>query len=189
MANHDQEWHYAKGDQKHGPIPSSELKQLATSGKLDPSDLIWKSEWTEWKRADSLKGLFPPGRSANAPPVLPDRSPPEAIRVATDTADQVSQNLWFLDLKFERFATPKLIGFVFAATLICLVLLAGGLAIYVLLNYPALQAVFILAVDVILLALLAISFRVFLEICLIGFRIAEHLSYLRYLEKDERLNS
>lgn len=185
MADNNQEWYYANGDQKHGPISSAELKQLATSGKLAPSNLIWKSGWTEWKRADRLKGLFPPGRSVNAPPVPPHGSQPEAFRVATETADQVSQKLWFLDLKFDHFATPKLIGFIFAATLICLVLLAAGIVVYALLNYPALKAAFIVVVDVILLALLAISFRVFLEFCLIKFRIAEHLSYLRYLQKDE----
>lgn len=184
MADNDG-WHYSNGDQKLGPVSSADLKQLAAQGGLAPSDLIWKTDWPEWKRADSLKGLFPQRAPGNGPPALPPRAYSESYRAATDAAEQVSQKLWFLDLKFERFATPKLIGFVFTAFLVCLVLLAGAVAAYTLLNYPALQAAFIIALDLFLLALLAISVRVYLELCLLGFRMVEHLSYLRHLQKNE----
>jgi len=189
MADNNQDWHYARGDQRHGPVSAAELKQLATTGRLSPSDLVWKAEWPDWRRADSIKGLFPAASPASAPPLPPLGPRSEALQRATDTADQVSQKLWFLDLKFERFATPKLIGFVFASALICLVLTAGAAAIYALLNYPALQAAFIVVVDIILLSLLAIGFRVYLEVCLIAFRVTEHLShltYLQHLQKPER---
>jgi hypothetical protein len=55
----NQEWHYAKNNQKVGPVSAADLKQLAANGELTQTDLIWKEEWTEWKRADSIKGLFP----------------------------------------------------------------------------------------------------------------------------------
>ena len=179
------EWRYSKGGQQSDPLSSADLKELAASGELAPGDLVWKTEWTEWRRADSVKGLFPQETAVNGPPDIPPRSHPESFRIATDAAMQVSQRLWFLDLKFEQFATPRLIGVVFAAAIIVMAFFACGLAIYVLLNFPALQAIFILLFDFALLVLFAIGFRVFLECCLVGFRIAEHLSYLKYLQKGE----
>lgn len=52
------EWHYRKGDQQHGPVSPSILKNLAKTGNLLPTDLIWKEGMTEWKPARNLKGLF-----------------------------------------------------------------------------------------------------------------------------------
>ena len=183
----NQEWHYSRDGQKLGPVSAAELKQLAANGDLSASDMIWKEGWPEWKRADSVKSLFPTGTPKNEPPIL--RPPqPESLRAATEAAAQVSQKLWFLDLSFEQFATPRLIGFVFVAALAGLVLLAIGLAFYVLFNLPVLQAAFVLAFDLILLGILAVCMRVFLECCLLGFKVAEHLSHLRHLANDEHLS-
>lgn len=52
-------WHYAKGGEKHGPITAAQLKELATTGQLSPDDLVWREDMTEWRRARSVKGLFP----------------------------------------------------------------------------------------------------------------------------------
>lgn len=178
-----QEWYYAKGDQKVGPVSSADLKQLAESGSLLPHSMIWKAGWADWKRADSLKGLFPQESDSGSPPQPPPL--PDKFRTARETAEQVSQKLWFLDLKFEQFATPRLIGFIFTTALIVLLLLAGASTVYVLWNFPVIQAVFILLFNFVFLALLAIGLRVFLEWYLVIFRMAEHLSYLRYLKTDE----
>jgi hypothetical protein len=66
-----QEWHYSQGDQKYGPIPTAELKEMASSGDLSPADLIWKEGWPQWKQANSVKGLFSAGSTGTAPPVPP----------------------------------------------------------------------------------------------------------------------
>ena len=55
MAN---EWHYSKDGQQHGPVSASDLKNLAKSGDLMPTDLIWKEGMAEWKPASNVKGLF-----------------------------------------------------------------------------------------------------------------------------------
>jgi GYF domain 2/Domain of unknown function (DUF4282) len=167
--------------QKTGSISSVDLKELAANGTVLPSDLVWKQDWPEWKAASSIKGLFGTAAPATPPPT---RKAPEAIRAATQAADEVSQKLWFLDLKFEEFATPRLIGFVFVAALSLLPLVASGVLGYAFLNLPVIKAVFVVIVDLIGLTILAIGLRVFLEFCFVGFRIAEHLSYLRYLETD-----
>lgn len=175
------EWFYSKNGEKTGPISSAELKQLAANGIVLPSDLVWKQDWPEWKAAKAIKGLFGSAAPTTPPPT---RKAPEAIRAATQAADEVSQKLWFLDLKFQEFATPRLIGFVFIAALLLLSLTGIGFAVYAFLNLPVIKAVFVIIFDLIVLIMLAIGLRVFLECCLVGFRIAEHLSYLRYLKTD-----
>jgi len=183
----NQEWHYSKGDQQFGPVSGATLRQLVSSGDVSPGDLIWKEEWPEWKRADSVKGLFPISASKTAPPIRPPSSP-ESVRAAAEAAAQVSRKLWFLDLSFQQFATPRLIGFVFITALVGLVLTAIGVAFHVLFNFPVLKAAFILVVDVIILGMLAVCLRVFLECCLLGFKMVEHLSHLRHLANDEELS-
>lgn len=186
MADNNQEWHYARGGQQLGPVTSEVLKQLAGNNELSPEDLIWKEGWTEWKRADRIKNLFPMHSSKNEPPRIPNsHSQPEQIRAAVEAATQVSQKLWFLDLKFQQFATPRLIGFVFVTSLTGLMLLTIEIVIYAVFKEPIINAVFISIASVIILVFVAICLRVFLECCLLGFRAVEHLSYLQYLEKDE----
>lgn len=176
----EQNWYYAKGNEKFGPITSAELKQLAFSGNLQPKDHIWKTEWPEWKKAESLKGLFPPNINAPSPPR--SEKAVQKIQAATEAAEQVSEKLWFLDLKFVAFATPRLIGFVFAASLLVLAVMFVVTSFYGILNYPLLQAIIGVAITLVLYVLAAVMIRVLLEICLLGFRIAEHLKYLRHLE-------
>lgn len=68
------EWHYSKGGQQHGPVTAADLKTLAKSGELLPTDMIWKEGMAEWKPAGSLNKLFPPTASTapqKAPPALP----------------------------------------------------------------------------------------------------------------------
>jgi hypothetical protein len=52
------EWHYSRGNEQHGPVSSAQLKQLAASGQLLPTDLIWKDGMPGWLAAGKIKGLF-----------------------------------------------------------------------------------------------------------------------------------
>ncbi|MEZ6126822.1 MAG: GYF domain-containing protein [Planctomycetaceae bacterium] len=175
-------WYYAKGEEKIGPISSAELKQLAANGTVLPTDNVWRSDWAEWKPASTVKGLCP--QKAGPPPLQSPRSPlgPDSLRLATETAENVSRKLWFLDLRFEQFATPRLIGFVFVASLLLLAMIGIGAIGYALFTLPALQALIVGITVVIEIVILAICLRVFLECCLIAFKIADHLSHLRHLE-------
>ena len=64
-------WFWAHDGQKNGPVESTEIHALARSGRLLPTDLIWKEGLADWVEARKVKGLFPDG-----PPVLPPRVPP-----------------------------------------------------------------------------------------------------------------
>jgi hypothetical protein len=64
-----QEWYYAKDGTKHGPITVQQLKELAASGELRPSDLVWTQGQDEWKPANAVKGLLPESNKIEPPPV------------------------------------------------------------------------------------------------------------------------
>ena len=44
------QWYYAKGGQQHGPINVEGLKQLAATGQLQPSDLVWREGMAAWRK-------------------------------------------------------------------------------------------------------------------------------------------
>jgi hypothetical protein len=74
MAN---EWHYSVKGERSGPVAAAELKRLADSGQLAPTDLVWKEGLQNWVAASSVKGLF-----ANRPAVPPPL-PPQGVAAPT----------------------------------------------------------------------------------------------------------
>ena len=79
------EWYYAKGDERIGPVSSSEMKRLALEGILKREDLVWRDGMDEWIHAGKVQGLFgeEPVESPAAPP-RPKRlsSKPEPVAAA-----------------------------------------------------------------------------------------------------------
>jgi hypothetical protein len=78
-----QDWYYSQNGQRHGPVTGADLKQLAVSGKLQPTDHVWKEGMDRWAAARSVKGLFPAGDApvvtmAPPPPLPARKSPPPA---------------------------------------------------------------------------------------------------------------
>lgn len=70
------EWYYTiNGQQGPGPISASELKQLATSGQLKPTDLVWQDGMPDWVEASTIKGLISGSRSVPAPVPAPAPAP------------------------------------------------------------------------------------------------------------------
>jgi hypothetical protein len=59
------DWHYSSKGKKVGPVSESEIRSLATSGRLSASDLVWQTGQPDWVPASSVPGLFP------GPPPLP----------------------------------------------------------------------------------------------------------------------
>jgi hypothetical protein len=62
-----EQWYYSRGDTTVGPVSALDLKHLASSGQLAPTDLVWKEGMRDWLPAEQLKGLF----DVPAPVALP----------------------------------------------------------------------------------------------------------------------
>jgi hypothetical protein len=54
------QWYYTRNKQKVGPVSSDQLRQLTTSGQIQPDDLVWKEGMAQWIKASQIKGLFIP---------------------------------------------------------------------------------------------------------------------------------
>jgi hypothetical protein len=63
------EWFYTKDGEQLGPVSSKQLSQLAASGELQPTDLVWKEGAPDWKPASIVKGLF--AETTTPPPPVP----------------------------------------------------------------------------------------------------------------------
>lgn len=65
------QWYYAKGNEKLGPVSESQLRELAETGKLLPTDKVWQKGMTEWQDARTVAVLFP---TDGPPPLSSDGS-------------------------------------------------------------------------------------------------------------------
>jgi hypothetical protein len=67
------EWYYTQnGQQAPAPVSSAQLKQLASTGQLQPTDMVWKDGMPNWVPASSIKDLFAgAGKVAGTDEVLP----------------------------------------------------------------------------------------------------------------------
>ena len=72
VASEAPEWHYIQNGQQAGPLPWSQLRQIADSGQLRLTDMVWKNGMPAWAAAGSVQTLFP---SPVAPASLPTRPP------------------------------------------------------------------------------------------------------------------
>lgn len=78
------QWYYAVGDDEKGPVSSQELKSLADSGQLSPTDQVWKEGMADWAEAGKIPNLFKDAPSA-APTI--DPAPAGQGAPAINTAD------------------------------------------------------------------------------------------------------
>ena len=68
------EWYFSIDGQQFGPVSSKQLREMAATGRLKPSDLVWRPGLKTWVSAAKIKGLFP--------------SPPDSPRSRPSTKDQ-----------------------------------------------------------------------------------------------------
>ena len=67
--------HVQRG-QRQGPVAEEQLKQLAASGQLKPTDKVWKHGMAAWKAASAVEGLIPTTATAVPPPIPSAAIPP-----------------------------------------------------------------------------------------------------------------
>jgi antitoxin component YwqK of YwqJK toxin-antitoxin module len=87
-----QQWYYTSDGQTNvGPVSTAELKRLARTGKLAPTDMVQMAGMSKWVPAVKVKGLFdvttaPAGTGQEQPrpePTPPITTEPSAPRSAT----------------------------------------------------------------------------------------------------------
>jgi hypothetical protein len=64
------EWYYSENGQQRGPVGAQELRRLAASGQLQPTDQVWREGMATWQPANSVPDVIPTF-ATGAPPVLP----------------------------------------------------------------------------------------------------------------------
>ncbi|MGC4013040.1 MAG: DUF4339 domain-containing protein [Luteolibacter sp.] len=64
-------WYYAQSGQQKGPVPWEALRELAASGLLAPTDMVWTASMAEWKPAGTVEGLF----GGSTDPIHPTQVP------------------------------------------------------------------------------------------------------------------
>lgn len=70
-------WFYLHDEVQAGPVSTAQLRELAASGRLLPTDLVWREGIKDWIEARTVKDLLPgsvpppPPKSASAPPPPP----------------------------------------------------------------------------------------------------------------------
>lgn len=81
------EWYYTvNGQQAPAPINDAQLKQMAASGQLQPTDMLWKDGMANWVPASSIKGLFA-GRPGSGEVVAIEPAPGPARAAARRKPD------------------------------------------------------------------------------------------------------
>ena len=182
-------YYYQANGETVGPLAPSALKQLANEGVIVAATPVRKGEQGDWYQAGTISGLIPPKPAGAGASHGFDSDAAERVRQtfqkAEEHADKVAAKLWFLDLKFGRFFTPKLVVALWAIYLCLVVILFLGGAVHCLLTLNALYALGLIVVQFISLLFAVISARVILEAILVIFRIAEHLEALRHLAEKK----
>lgn len=184
-------YYYQANEQTIGPLTPSELKQLANEGAIGASTPVRKGEQGAWYQAGTIAGLIPPkpvegGTSPGLETDAAERAR-RTFRKAEEQAEKVAAKLWFLDLKFSRFFTPKLVGAVWALYLCLAAVLFLAGTVYWLCTQNAFIALLAIIVQFIFLLFVVISTRIDLEVILVIFRAAEHLEPLKHLEHLKHL--
>jgi len=71
------QWYYTENRERRGPVSDERLKELAASGQLKPTDLVWKKGMAGWQQASEHTWLSP---SLEEPPPLPQTTNAKAKR-------------------------------------------------------------------------------------------------------------
>src|SRR5436853_120322 len=70
-------WCIARDKKKLGPYTTAQMKQMAESSQILPSDMVLQDGSGQWKPASQVQEFFPASVSASPPPLLPPPVPPE----------------------------------------------------------------------------------------------------------------
>ncbi|MCA9113491.1 MAG: DUF4339 domain-containing protein [Planctomycetaceae bacterium] len=102
------QWYYAREGKQLGPVSFSQLKQLASDGRLQPGDLVWKQGNPDWMPATAVPELFAavPMPGSGAHPTIPRGGTAGPVR-SPQAAGQRPTNLWMTLLDSVREMVPE----------------------------------------------------------------------------------
>jgi len=66
-------WWYSKNDERFGPHTAVELKEIAATGQITATDMVWKEGLPNWLPASKIKGLVSTAVPSEPPP-LPSKA-------------------------------------------------------------------------------------------------------------------
>ena len=124
-----QEWYYTTDGQTHlGPVSTDELKRLARSGKLAPTDMVQMAGVPKWVPAAKVKGLFDgavPPAVVEPDPGVPsaDDLPSSPVRTTTTRTPGQRATALLGQLKEKYRANPRRVS-----------LLTGGVGLVVMIG-------------------------------------------------------
>jgi hypothetical protein len=81
-----EQWYYLKSGKQTGPVSGAELQQLASSGALLATDMVWRHGMPTWLPAEKLKGLFAGTAAPTAPPFAIEHPGPGAPAAAPSSS-------------------------------------------------------------------------------------------------------
>ncbi len=73
------QWFYKHDAEKLGPFSSAQLLELATAGKIKPTDTVWKAGIDTGVPAAKVRRLFPTAPDEAAPAAKVDTPPPPPV--------------------------------------------------------------------------------------------------------------
>ncbi len=88
----DVQWFYGRDENKLGPFSSRELRDLATAGKIRPTDTVWKAGIEDGVAAEKVKNLFAPTPADAVPPAVEPPTEPTAAPTPSAAAPSASLN-------------------------------------------------------------------------------------------------
>lgn len=65
------QWYVGRNDKRTGPFTPDQLRQMAATGSLQPTDLVWKQGMPQWVAASTIKDLFSIPGVSTLPAVSP----------------------------------------------------------------------------------------------------------------------
>lgn len=115
-------WFVGRAGERSGPFTAQTLRDMAASGRLAPTDLVWQEGMANWVAAAAIRGLF----AEHAPGMLPTINPYAApaadpSRVTAATGDAIGLDLASREYSFS--AAVALAAHTFTSRWVKLVLL------------------------------------------------------------------
>ncbi len=195
------DWWYTKNGERQGPVSSSQLRQLAQSGELLPTDMVFKEGGSEWKLASTVSNLFPPAASGGSSGFRTDRPAREERNRGggdfddADYNDRPSKRMAGGEssgglkdlLAFRRMIAPTIIIIVFWVGIIGACLAGLGMIIAGTVTGGVMGLLGGLFGALIGIPITALMIRLYAELAILLFRMNETLTDIKQLlEKDQR---